>query len=114
MDPCDSFFNFFRPSDLPSFQTDNADPDLLDEFRELLQADYEVGEFIKDHLVPFALDWFMGLADDSTWKDQQRAFQKDSEYRNDTDESDEDEGMSDLEYDVGVVSLRGDELPQAE
>ncbi|KAI8904343.1 hypothetical protein EDD86DRAFT_258822, partial [Gorgonomyces haynaldii] len=57
--PKDTFFSFFTPPAPPAEDEDDEDMDELD---EILERDYEIGEFIKDKLVPNAVDWFTGKA----------------------------------------------------
>jgi nucleosome assembly protein 1-like 1 len=55
--PCETFFNFFNPPTPP------ADEDELDdEELEAFEMDYDIGELIKDRVVPNAIDWFTGKA----------------------------------------------------
>lgn len=53
---CDSFFNFFNPPDVP----DNEETD--DETEALLAADFEIGHFIRERIVPRAVLYFTGEA----------------------------------------------------
>lgn len=56
--PADTFFSFFSPIQLPENEEELEDSDL----ESRLQADYELGEEIKDKLIPHAVDWFTGKA----------------------------------------------------
>lgn len=64
--PTESFFNFFDPPKPPKPDEDLDDED--DEEREnddleaRLELDYQLGEEIKDRLIPRAIDWFTGDA----------------------------------------------------
>ena len=49
--PTESFFNFFTPPQAPS---DDDDEDA--------ELDYQLGEDIKEKLIPRAIDWFTGEA----------------------------------------------------
>jgi len=71
----DSFFNFFDPP----LETDDLD----DESKELLNADFEIGQIIRDRIVPRAVLYFTGEAHDDD----------DEEY--DEDDEDEEECASD-------------------
>ncbi|ESO97619.1 hypothetical protein LOTGIDRAFT_103941, partial [Lottia gigantea] len=53
----DSFFNFFNPPEVPE---DDAEMD--DELEALLAADFEIGHFIRDRIVPRAALYFTGEA----------------------------------------------------
>merc|ERR1711939_1087181 len=57
--PTDSFFSFFKPP-MPPSDEDNEDAD--DDIDEKLELDYQIGEDIKDRIVPHAIDYFTGKA----------------------------------------------------
>ncbi|KAJ3299392.1 hypothetical protein HK104_009093 [Borealophlyctis nickersoniae] len=59
--PADTFFQFFNPPKPPAEEED-ADEDELQELDAKLENDYEVGEIIKEKLIPRAIDWFTGKA----------------------------------------------------
>lgn len=80
----DSFFNFFEP---PSAE-EQSEPEKMDEeTRELLNADFEIGQLLRDRLVPRAALYFTGEAqdDDEDYEDE------DDEDEDDDDEEDESE-----------------------
>ncbi len=56
--PTESFFNFFTPPKPPSVDDDEAASDI----EERLELDYQLGEDIKEKLIPRAIDWFTGEA----------------------------------------------------
>ncbi len=56
--PTESFFNFFDPPKAPEGDGDDAAPDV----EERLELDYQLGEDIKEKLIPRAVDWFTGEA----------------------------------------------------
>ncbi|KAL9102943.1 MAG: hypothetical protein Q9163_001969 [Psora crenata] len=56
--PTDSFFNFFNPPKAPEGEEDDATSDI----EERLELDYQLGEDIKEKLIPRAIDWFTGEA----------------------------------------------------
>ncbi|RHZ43477.1 hypothetical protein Glove_1096g1 [Diversispora epigaea] len=56
--PTDSFFQFFNPPAEP--EDDNDDDD--DNLDERLEMDYQIGEDIKEKLIPRAIDWYTGKA----------------------------------------------------
>ncbi|CAH2354721.1 nucleosome assembly protein [[Candida] railenensis] len=68
--PTESFFNFFDPPKPPSVnendvEGDDEDADEEEEDEDLearLELDYQLGEEIKDRLIPRAIDWFTGDA----------------------------------------------------
>ncbi|KAL1302552.1 hypothetical protein AAFC00_002934 [Neodothiora populina] len=58
--PTPSFFDFFNPATPP---TDDDDEEEVDEDIEAkLELDYQLGEDIKEKLIPRAIDWFTGEA----------------------------------------------------
>ena len=57
--PTESFFNFFSPPEVP---TDEDDDDAASDIEERLELDYQLGEDIKEKLIPRAVDWFTGEA----------------------------------------------------
>ena len=56
--PSDSFFNFFNPPTIP----ENEDDEEIDyESLEIeIEMDYELGMAIKNQIIPFAVDYFVG------------------------------------------------------
>ncbi|MCJ1285146.1 hypothetical protein MMC26_004484 [Xylographa opegraphella] len=59
--PTDSFFNFFNPPSAPK-DDDDDDADATSDIEERLELDYQLGEDIKEKLIPRAVDWFTGEA----------------------------------------------------
>lgn len=59
--PTESFFNFFSPPKAPSDDDDDED-DAASDIEERLELDYQLGEDIKEKLIPRAIDWFTGEA----------------------------------------------------
>jgi len=77
----DSFFNFFDPPDI-------EDEDELDEeTEELLAADFEIGDFFRQRLIPKAVLFFTGEAMDFEDSDDE----DDEEYCSDGDEEEDGE-----------------------
>ncbi|KAI5297153.1 hypothetical protein KEM55_005075, partial [Ascosphaera atra] len=64
--PTESFFNFFSPPKAPNHNggdDDEADEeDIPADIEERLELDYQLGEDIKEKLIPRAIDWFTGEA----------------------------------------------------
>jgi nucleosome assembly protein 1-like 1 len=58
--PTESFFNFFSPPKAPT--TDEEEEDAASDIEERLELDYQLGEDIKEKLIPRAIDWFTGEA----------------------------------------------------
>jgi nucleosome assembly protein 1-like 1 len=61
LEPCDSFFRFFRTPEVPEDPA-ALDPDDLDALQEQMDEDYEIGCAVRDQLVPRAVEWFTGEA----------------------------------------------------
>lgn len=96
--PTESFFNFFSPPKPPN--ADDTD-DGAEDIEERLELDYQLGEDIKEKLIPRAIDWFTGealqfeeLEDDMEEGDFEEEDDEEeddlSEDRDDDDESEED------------------------
>ncbi|ODQ79111.1 hypothetical protein BABINDRAFT_171893 [Babjeviella inositovora NRRL Y-12698] len=98
--PTESFFNFFDPPKPPTEKGDDEeDFDEDDEDLEArLELDYQLGEEIKDRLIPRAIDWFTGEAVDFQSEDEfdEEDFSGDDD-QDDDDDSDEDEESDDEE-----------------
>ena len=97
MVPTESFFNFFNPPKVPE---DDAD-DGVSDIEERLELDYQLGEDIKEKLIPRAIDWFTreALAYEELEEDEEPEFEdgddeddEDEEEHDDDEESDEDVG----------------------
>ncbi|KFY18066.1 hypothetical protein V491_04868 [Pseudogymnoascus sp. VKM F-3775] len=96
--PTESFFNFFSP---PKAPTDEDDDDAASDIEERLELDYQLGEDIKEKLIPRAIDWFTGEAlqfeemDDDL---EEHDFEDDDDEEDDDlseDHDDEDESEED-------------------
>ncbi|KAK6606962.1 nucleosome assembly protein [Botrytis cinerea] len=95
--PTESFFNFFSP---PKAPTDEDDDDLASDIEERLELDYQLGEDIKEKLIPRAIDWFTGEAlqfeeldddlEEGDFEDEDDEEDMSEDRDDDEDESDED------------------------
>ncbi|GIY75941.1 nucleosome assembly protein 1-like 1 [Caerostris darwini] len=85
----DSFFNFFSPPAVP----ENED-ELDEETQTILNNDFEVGNLIKDRIIPHAVLFFTGenLVDDDFDEEDE---DDEDEYDEDEDEEDEDDDVND-------------------
>lgn len=90
--PTPSFFDFFNPAKPPN----DDDEDIDEEIEAKLELDYQLGEDIKEKLIPRAIDWFTGEAlqfeqgfdlDEDDFEDED----DEDEYEDERDEDDEDE-----------------------
>jgi len=97
--PTESFFNFFSP---PKAPTDEDDDEAASDIEERLELDYQLGEDIKEKLIPRAVDWFTGEAlqfeeldedlEEDEFDDEDDEEEDDlSEDHDDEDESEEDD-----------------------
>ena len=91
--PTESFFNFFSPPKPPNDDDDTVATDI----EERLELDYQLGEDIKEKLIPRAIDWFTGEALQFEELDQDEF--EDEEDDDDDDEDDEDGQGSDKDED---------------
>ncbi|KAF6772365.1 hypothetical protein AHF37_08164 [Paragonimus kellicotti] len=83
----DSFFNFFDPPALK---------DLDDDTQMLLEADFKLGQFIRDSIVPRAVLFFTGeeVAEDSDDEDEDEDEDDDDEEEEDEEDAEEEEGST--------------------
>lgn len=97
--PTESFFNFFAPPAPPS---DDDDGDAMSDIEMRLQLDYQLGEDIKEKLIPRAIDWFTGEAlqyeemDDDDLDDIQYDEDDDDDEDDLSDDQDEDDSDDDV------------------
>jgi len=99
--PTDSFFNFFTPPIPPAEDAlDNGeiDEDELDEIEEKLEMDYQIGEDLKEKIIPRAIDYFTGKA-----LEYEVMSDSESDYTSgggEDEDSDEDDSDSDADVPV--------------
>jgi nucleosome assembly protein 1-like 1 len=84
--PKDSFFNFFSPPVPPK-----EGEDLEEDIEERLELDYQLGEDIKEKIIPHAVSWFTGEAL------QYEGFEEFEEDEFDEEEDEEEEDSEDGE-----------------
>ncbi|KAK9467431.1 hypothetical protein V1512DRAFT_261180 [Lipomyces arxii] len=109
--PVESFFNFFSPPVAPEDEDD--EDDLPEDLEVRLQLDYQLGEEIKDKLVPRAIDWFTGAAleyEDLDGLDQDDFDDYEDE---DDDEDNEDDDDDDDENDDAKPKQEAAECKQS-
>lgn len=99
--PTESFFNFFDPPKAPQADEDDDDEEDDEEededadLEERLELDYQLGEEIKDRLIPRAIDWFTGDAvgygfpEDFAEEDEEEFDSEEGEEEDDDDEINE-------------------------
>ncbi|POS83279.1 putative nucleosome assembly protein [Erysiphe pulchra] len=110
--PTDSFFNFFSP---PKAPTDDDDVDAATDIEERLELDYQLGEDIKEKLIPRAIDWFTGeaLQFEELDDDIEDGDFDDEDDDEDDDLNDDDEDESDEEDDTGRPKQEAAECKQS-
>lgn len=88
--PTDSFFNFFSPPQGMVDEEGEVDPSVMEELEDVIDADLELGETIRSEVIPKALLYYLGVAE-----------QEEEEEGEDEDESeDEDEAEDEDEKNV--------------
>ncbi|MCJ1329763.1 hypothetical protein MMC10_006443 [Thelotrema lepadinum] len=95
--PTNSFFNFFNPPKAPK-QEEEEDDDMASDIEERLELDYQLGEDIKEKLIPRAIDWFTGEAlqfEELDDEDEEDMEDEDDEEDDEEDDKDDDEESDD-------------------
>ncbi|TFK33749.1 hypothetical protein BDQ12DRAFT_614711 [Crucibulum laeve] len=101
--PTESFFNFFSPPVPPAeeeLESGDIDDDELEEIEEKLEVDYQIGEDLKEKIIPRAVDYFTGKALEFEVMDDDE-----DDYEDLDDEDDDEDGFdedSDSDADVPV------------
>eukprot|EP01134_Creolimax_fragrantissima_P006108 CFRG6108T1 len=97
-EPRDSFFGFFSPLPMPTEEEMEENEDDAMAISERLEQDYEMGEIIKDEIIPRAVFWFTGEALEDYSDNEDGEYPSDDEDGGFEDEDDEDED-EDADYD---------------
>lgn len=84
--PTESFFNFFSPPKPPS-----EDEEAASDIEDRLELDYQLGEDMKEKIIPRAIDWFTGEA----LQYEELEDQDDVDYDDEDEDEDEDNDLSD-------------------
>ncbi|KAL2067861.1 hypothetical protein VTL71DRAFT_15959 [Oculimacula yallundae] len=111
--PTESFFNFFSP---PMAPTEEDDDDAASDIEERLELDYQLGEDIKEKLIPRAIDWFTGEAlqfeelDDDM---EEGDFEDEDDEEDDVSEDHDDEEESDDDDDAAKPKQEAAECKQS-
>lgn len=100
--PNDSFFNFFSPPEMPDDEDDDDDEN--SDTEALLAADFEIGHFIRERIVPRAVLYFTGEA----LVDDEEEFDEEEGEGNEGEEGDYDE---DEDPDFEPAQGAGDQKP---
>jgi len=110
--PTESFFNFFSP---PKAPTEEDDDDAASDIEERLELDYQLGEDIKEKLIPRAIDWFTGEALQFEELDEEMEegdFEDEDDEEDDLSEND-DEEESDEDDDAAKPKQEAAECKQS-
>lgn len=83
----DSFFNFFNPPSVPEDPEDDVDEDT----RALLTADFEIGHYVRESIIPRAVLYFTGEAlmdDEFDEEEEEEGEEEDEEGEEEEDDPD--------------------------
>ncbi|KAF9563487.1 NAP-domain-containing protein [Agrocybe pediades] len=96
--PTDSFFNFFSPPVPPTeedIENGVYEDEELEELEEKLEEDYQIGEDLKEKIIPRAIDYFTGKALAYEVMDEDEDDYEDEDDEDDDEDRFEDESDSD-------------------
>jgi len=99
----DSFFNFFSPPAVP----EDPDAEVDEDTRALLTADFEIGHYIRESIIPRAVLYFTGeaLLDDE--------YEEEEEGEEEGEEGEEEEDDPDFDPEKRPKAIRGQKGGQA-
>ncbi|KAF9316759.1 hypothetical protein BG003_001556 [Podila horticola] len=107
--PAETFFSFFSPPVAP--ESEDAEEVDEDEYiDEKLEADYGLGEELKDSVIPRAIDWFTGKA--LQYQDNDDMYDDEFDYEDDEEEEDDEEDESDDDDDDEGVRTKDEKAPE--
>lgn len=98
--PTASFFNFFSPPLPPSdeaIESGDLEEEELEELEEKLEMDYQLGEDLKEKVIPRAIDYFTGKALEYEDFDDEDDFEDLDDDEDDEDDFEDDDSDSDAE-----------------
>jgi len=81
---CESFFNFFKSYDSKSkgkktTEEEDDDEDEQANEGEILDEELELGNFLRDELVPYAVEYYLGLAGGDDFDGEMEEEEEDDE-----------------------------------
>ena len=105
-----SFFDFFSPPAVPE-DGDDLEEDEMEALQEALEEDYELGEAVRDELIPRAVSYFTGEMAEEEEEDEEEEDDEDDDEDDsnddDDDDDDDDDSDEDSEDDDGPAAKRG-------
>jgi nucleosome assembly protein 1-like 1 len=104
--PTESFFNFFSPPKPPV----EDDETVASDIEERLELDYQLGEDIKEKLIPRAIDWFTGEALQFEELGEELDEGDFDGEEDDEDDDDDDDDMDDRRSDDGEEESDEDDV----
>ncbi|KFH46219.1 putative nucleosome assembly protein-like protein [Hapsidospora chrysogenum ATCC 11550] len=113
--PTESFFNFFSPPAPPSDE-DDEEAEIASDIEDRLELDYQLGEDIKEKLIPRAIDWFTGEAlafEELDEDDLEDDFDDDEDDEDDLSEDHDEEEETDEEDGSGKPRQEAAECKQS-
>jgi nucleosome assembly protein 1-like 1 len=92
-EPCESFFNFFNPPKIPGPEDLDMPDEELEHRQQELEADYDMGISLREKVIPHAVKWFTGEAedDDDDYDDEDDGEEYDGEELEEGDEDEEED-----------------------
>jgi nucleosome assembly protein 1-like 1 len=90
LEPCESFFRFFSPPDMPEEEDELTEED-AEALQEAVEADFELGAAIREEIIPQAVSWFTGAAVEAGDDDEEEDEEDDEEDDEDEESDDEDD-----------------------
>jgi nucleosome assembly protein 1-like 1 len=96
----ESFFNFFKPPEIPE-SAENLSEEQLNELQNEVEQDYELGCVIRDKIVPDALRWFTGEAVTAESDEEEGEDEDEDEDDEDEDEDEDEDDTGDEENENG-------------
>eukprot|EP00958_Prasinococcus_capsulatus_P023281 scaffold3426_cov355-Prasinococcus_capsulatus_cf.AAC.5 len=103
-----SFFHFFDPPAVPEGELEDGE---AEELQQAMEADYEIGSTIRDHIIPSAVDWFTGDALAGYEEEEEDDEDDDDDDEDDDDDDDDDDEEEDDDDDEDGAD-EGSAVPQ--
>ena len=95
---CESFFNFFSPPEIPEDDADlNAEE--VEQLQDAMEMDYEIGALLKEKIIPDAVSWFTGEANEGDDSEGDSDYDDEEDSEDDEDESVDEEDDDDSDED---------------